>query len=123
VNTDELRAAAEYVLKVHEPRLTKKHMHAKTDEAVAILARHVQRMYDDTPVDEVWLLSVGASRQFHSLPIDAVELKFSSLPVAVWILPEAVWMYLEGKGIKENPTRGDVRRLCEALGIELREGE
>jgi len=123
MSANELRAAADHIVTASQEWPTDEWMSRRTVEAAEILARHVQRMYDETPVDEAWLLSVGASRQLHSLLIDAVELGFSSLPLAVWILPEAVWMYLEGKGIKENPTRGDVRRLCEALGIELREGE
>lgn len=112
MNHDELRAAADVFL---GPQDTSQSM-ASFYSAANTLARHVQRMYDETPVDEAWLLSVGARRQYYSLFIGAVELDFSSLPAAVW-------MYVGGKGIKKNPTRGDVRRLCEALGIKLREGE
>lgn len=101
MNTNELRAAAAKVLSAQ----------STVPLACVKLARHVQRMYDETPVDQEWWKSVvGEACVYHGV------LSFESKRnrVEVWCTYRIIAV---------AKTRGDVRRLCEALGIELREGE
>ena len=107
MNTDELRAAADVFL---GPQDTSQSM-ASFYSAANKLARHVQRMYDETPVDQKWWKSVvGEACVYHGV------LSFESKRnrVEVWCTYRIIAV---------AKTRGDFRRLCEALGIELMEGE
>lgn len=71
-------------------------------------AEYVRRMLDETPCDEEWFMSV-----FGELEIEV------SYRRGVWITH--CGLYAEGNIISKTKTRGQVRRLCEDLGIELRE--
>ena len=101
--------------------------------AIAYLAEHP--VDDDEPVTPEWLATNGFHRQqqpassniFGSdkcvpaagsvLPIVAIEFpRRNSREVPIW----AVWVYGYERNQNFCPTRGDVRRLCKALGIELK---
>jgi len=113
VNTDELRSAAAKVLSAQ----------STFSLACVKLARHVQRMYDETPVSLAFLERLRR--------VDGGDFSF----MAVRLCDDGLHLM----GVRGRPrngidglddyvapnvaTRGDVRRLCEALGIELREGE
>lgn len=86
---------------------------------IAYLAQHPAD--DDEPIDEEFLRSVGF------VDIDKNTLQFDrDLPVDVWhggVMAEAEWS-VGGERIPHElmpSTRGDLRRLASALGIELRE--
>lgn len=93
--------------------------------ANAWLAEHPED--DEQPVDEAWLRSVGFDgnldpdmkmtirpplfgRAFHYLRHTQVSFIHGQ------------W-FANGMGCEQCKTRGDVRRLCRALGIELKENE
>lgn len=123
-STDELRAAANRI--VH--RLDHDQYGLSEDVEVnhadvSKIARHVQRMYDETPV------SIGFLERLRRA--DGGDFSF----MAVRLCDDGLHLM----GVRGRPqngidglhdyvapnvaTQGDVRRLCEALGIELRERE
>lgn len=77
------------------------------------LATHIQRMYDPTPVDRNWWLSAAGAQEI-LISSGAITLDATSKYVLVLGCGYHVAATLK--------TRGDVRRLCEVMGIELREG-
>ena len=71
---------------------------------------------DDEPVTEEWLLSVGFN--------DRGVGEFVRDSLLVTRSPRYGWLYSVGAGSRlgnGNMTRDDVRRLLEALGVELNE--
>ena len=106
------------------------------------LARHVLatvREDDDEPADDTeWLDDAGFRGQNNEDNVDVYTLRDGDLVVMVALtfnrgevvssLLSITWTYVGSskvsmyRGITDNPTRSDVRRLCAALGITLREG-
>ena len=130
---DELRAAAERVAKYirkKEPDMLSvgKPMQAFMADvrkvAAAYLAEHPAD--DAEPVTEDWLLSIGFTRN----KIDQVILILESKDLGramtyITISPCELCIESDDGGsiwLGER-TRGDVRTLCRALGVEMKEGE
>lgn len=88
----------------------------------AYLAEHPAD--EDEPADHDWLISVGfiAIGDADDCPA-RVAIKGNGQMVTVLIGLDVSDLVLNCMGISEDPTRGDVRRLCKALGIEMGEGE
>ena len=96
-------------------------LHVEDDTAAGRLAKAYLADHpadDDEPVTEEWLCSVGAKKDdvsvFFPSPIQGVP--------AIEFSKEQAWLTNEdyaGVEIKLK-TRGDVRRLCAALGIEMK---
>ncbi len=81
--------------------------------AQAYLAEHPAD--DEEPITEAWLRSVGFDDE-HRLDWKNLVIKFC-VPIR-----DNFWdFYLNSTQIKPPKTRGDVRRLCKALGVELKE--
>lgn len=114
MNTDELRAAAKLVL-------SKPSVVSKYDDAANKLAQHAQRLYDETPVGEAYAESIAieVSQGKHYYTI--AERERDCVVLIRW--SGGFHLKCGGFSVSERATRGDVRRLCEALGIELKEGE
>lgn len=83
---------------------------------------------DDTPVTEEWVASLNPPRYWeagreYSWP--TVGLRYAVELAGVGGIGEPGF-YIDGRYeplyLKHVKTRGQVRRLCEALGIELKEG-
>ena len=92
-------------------------------------AELVKAEYDSLPVDEEWLRSVGFGQPEGNtnwqLPADAGPHEQSLMLVNEhwqWIayFDDDRWHWVE---LPVQKSRGDVRRLCEALGIELKSEE
>lgn len=106
---DELLAAADAVVQASQEYPGDEWYSQKTATAADKLARHVQRMYDPTPVDWKWWRSVARGKAIYHRQL-ALEYRKKSI--------EFLYGY---NTIAVMKTRGDVRRLCEVMGIELRE--
>lgn len=81
---------------------------------------------DDEPISEEWLLTVGGEHGYDGLMIDFFGP--DDITMSVFLPDGANDTCHVGMGRKSNgvpldhiKTRGDVRRLCAALGIELKE--
>jgi len=83
--------------------------------AAAYLAEHPAD--DGEPITEEWLRSVGfkVSPDFEFLFIEA-----GLRPGTIEFDPDIGWIIFGSKATRLLETRGDVRRLCAALGIELK---
>jgi hypothetical protein len=114
--SDEIRQAAELVL-------SKATIANKYDNAAQKVARAYLAENDDTAIDEAWLRAVG----FEKPPSGGLRIKSPH-----WGSPRHHCRYTQiyadkdgwwvnGLGCPTPKTRGDVRRLCGALGIELQE--
>lgn len=101
---DELRAAAK--LLVSKNTISNRYDNAGVMLAKAYLTEHL--LDDDEPVTEEWLETIGFDHGY--------------LDADYWVIEcRKLALRLNSYPVKENPTRGDVRRLCKALGIELKE--
>lgn len=95
--------------------------------AVAELLIEAERLSDPTPIDAEWLKAVGfVVSDFKCWNLEPWGPLGNRLS---WIDPawSDVWhgevVYGGQRMPKPLKTRGDVRRLCRAMGITLREGE
>lgn len=113
--SDELRAAAERFRQRTRIGIAGPGIPACDEDAHALadayLAEHPAD--DAEPVSEEWLLLVGfASSARHPQRLNVGQLSCSC---------GSLWCY-GGVVLSRTPmTRGDVRRLCQALGVELKE--
>jgi len=95
-------------------------------EALELLARHylaTTREDDGEGVTPEWLLSVGFEDDEYCFRIKHKEdgwhdhMRYTQAAVR-----KLDWKWhANGIGVRGQKTRGDVRRLCDALGIELKE--
>lgn len=69
---------------------------------------------DAEPITVDWLLSVG----FDDTGIVGVTVLFVDRLVVN--MPDRYWTYRDMALVRKHETRGEVRRLCRALGIELK---
>ena len=74
---------------------------------------------DDEPVTGYWLLSVGFTPFGEAMMWSYRLGEVVVMGVSPETLADGNWGY-NGKRLPRKKTRGDVRRLCEALGIELK---
>lgn len=85
----------------------------------AVVAAHAQNADDATPVDENWLTSIGSvidhSTKRCSWLIDGNTVSIRFFPK---IESRTASLAVGMKCVRDNPTRGDVRRLLAALGIQ-----
>lgn len=75
---------------------------------------------DGEVVTEEWLLAVGFSRDGDHL---AIHTSIAARPCNqhVQFYPRTRQWYVNGCRLENKTTRGDVRRLCRVLGVELKE--
>jgi hypothetical protein len=118
--SDELRAAAKL--------LVSKNTSNRYDNAGVMLAKVylVEHPDDDGEfVDKEWLVDIFGRdlfaerwKRYALMLCCKSDLIVSWCPACDDLAP---CLCIGTSVIKENPTRGDVRRLCKALGIELKE--
>lgn len=129
----ELRAVAERLDKDHatcDPHLWNAHRQCqwckqdRDDVEASMLARAWLAERDETPVDETWLRSVGFVTCYNDWWIQSpthesirVCYCFKSIPVQ-WAIVRDDYETPQFE-LPLLKTRGDVRRLCSALGIKL----
>lgn len=118
MNTNELRAAAERIL---EGGGGGNMAHPVDHDAMAVargyLAEHPAD--SDEPISRNWLLSVG----FKAVPSDMGSTYHDHYQLNLlnlWQFNGGPWL-VNGADWMEFTTRGSVRRLCAALGLELKE--
>lgn len=114
--SDELRAAAELIRS--KDSIANRYDNAAWNLANAYLAEHPAD--DGEPVTEAWCVSAGL---IHGLPRVSYPRVVSKFGVAVDVTfgKGNVCLWVEDVEAKVgNVTRGDVRRLASALGIELK---
>lgn len=94
------------------------------------LSPHMGREDDHLPVDEAWLRSVGGHQMFthdaalyltKQIGYDCHETGIGTMNYVGWFAANS-WQD-ESVDLGEIKTRGDVRKLCAALGITLSETE
>lgn len=105
MTNEELLAAANNWLNPEQSELSTHNWHCEADK----LARYVRRMLDPTPCDEEWWLAAAEMQTAWGNGVYAQAFKSS---VEFWVTDTT---------IANAKTRGQVRQLCAALGIELRE--
>lgn len=127
MTTDELRAAAELVVATG----THKDWSDTIDAGALAVCRDWLRLHpadDGEPVTEDWLRSVGfvtdgeyiAYFRLRSASWGHIDSHLRHTNVAVrWM--DRTWN-ANGLGCRPCETRGDLRRLCNALGITLKDG-
>lgn len=104
--SNKLRAAAK--LLVSKNTISNRYDNAGVMLAKAWLTEHPAEDGGESVTDE-WLEVIGFNRG-------------GCLDVGYWVIEcQKLALRLNSYQVKENPTRGDVRRLCKALGIELKE--
>jgi hypothetical protein len=88
-----------------------------------ILARAYLAENDDTAIDEAWLKSIAGSEwQDESINFASFDVPCIGMHVGMLEFRRSGDVQLCGPRLAHPPkTRGDVRRLCGALGIELQE--
>ena len=108
MSTKELRLDVEYVISAIKawPR---DEWPDESSDSVEAIARYVQRMLDPTPVDRAWWLSVAEAPTAFTNGVYAHGFESS------------VEFWAAGTTIANAKTRGQVRQLCSALEIELKE--
>jgi hypothetical protein len=92
---------------------------ASAQRGHAALAEQLQAKHpadSELPISEEWIRAVGFDWFYARL-----RLHFSSGIYVATLSPWLATWELGGKTIPPLNTRGDVRRLCRALGIELKE--
>jgi hypothetical protein len=114
--SDEIRQAAELVL-------SKATIANKYDNAAQKVARAYLAENDDTAIDEAWLKSIAGSEwQDESINFASFDVPCIGMHVGMLEFRRSGDVQLCGPRLAHPPkTRGDVRRLCGALGIELQE--
>jgi hypothetical protein len=121
--SEEVRAAAERLARFYggetyytvwgcEPTM---HGHQQRDERKVLDA--CLPWFDETPIDEAWLGSVGF--EWDDELEEYVALGNESLPLTFDNVLQR-WMF-GGAKVSAPRTRGDVRRLCSALSIQLKD--
>lgn len=122
MNRDELLAAAELVRNAGEI-IGSPYPHEDDARACLLacarLARHVRRLYDPTPVDEAFATAASAGEIVGSTYFPIVEREHDCVTLIRW--SGGYHLKCGGFSVAERATRGDVRRLCDALGVTLRE--
>lgn len=111
--TPEVVAAAERLIELHEPRLSKPHLRGESDELIVKVARAylAENPADDAePITAEWLEACGFTQE-----IDAASFAPDKRTWSVCIEGGSNYASLP-----DQFTRGQLRRLAEALGIELR---
>lgn len=84
-----------------------------------------RRELDQTPVDEAWLRSVGFVKDEH--PSKWTIYRDERLPVGLWKVDDgwkAMLIHSDNAAsclVRQQNTRGQLRTLCRALGVELKE--
>lgn len=123
--TPDLQAAAERCAGIFA---SNKHDYANlSDEAIAdliLLADHAAREWDGRPVDEAFLISVGADEhqtglryeKCFTIPGGAILHGYACEGPQCWL-----WTLQINSEEYENPTRGQVQQLV-GLGIQLSGG-
>ena len=129
VSEKDLRAAAEAILRGAEemPRTYPVRLFELTNEAARLavpLARARLAAHDPLPVTTEWLRAVGFTPTYPDLLVartPTTELHFDPEEP-----PGETWAYRDAEGdyayLPDQPTRGDVRRLCGVLRIPLKGG-
>lgn len=72
---------------------------------------------DDEPVTEEWLISLRWAPEGYAA-FTCLVLRHERHVLEWFTEDESLW--LNERCVHDNPTRGDVRRLCAALGVELK---
>lgn len=131
--SDELRAAAEQFLDGGNRKGTDEFDTAVKNAQLLIecgdkMARYILASHpadDGQAVDAGWLLSVGFSGSNGLYPLTTHAKDFTDGIAVQVVNPRlSVWFVSVGDRFGQIPalkTRGDVRRLCRALGIEVKE--
>ena len=85
--------------------------------AVAELTDYVRstvRLDDDEPPTPEWCEQSGAVKEGSRLyAFDTIQIRFDT--------PRGIEWHHSGGRLKDNPTRRDVRRLAEIVGVKLKE--
>lgn len=110
MNPDELLAVADAVVQALSYYPGDEWYSQKTATAADELATHVQKMYDPTPVDEAWWMAATGGRKAVGFNAGYAAINHNRVEFVAC-----------GVDFYASRERGDVRRLCEMLGIELRE--
>ena len=77
---------------------------------------------DEEPVSEEWLRSVGFADDYHASVLYCHATNDFRLRYTKVVCHQQDWTWsANGLGCANPKTRGDVRRLCKALGITLKE--
>lgn len=123
--SDELRAAAERLARDADPGrmadLGESDLFDRLRDGAAVAAAWLaEHKADDAElVTKEWLLAVGfASDGSHFRLSGWGPDRNGTVQVYRWA---SEW-FVNGSRIRSQPTRGDVRRLAKALGVELKEG-
>lgn len=116
----ETQAAAERLLKPYE-QVERPWKDGQVVARAYLRAQHPAD--DDVPVDEEWLQAVGflKGRQRLHWETRHGDWYWELGPVRCWP-KQNKWM-VGGTVVKRQTIRGDVRLLCRALGVELKEGD
>ena len=88
-------------------------------EDVCRLVQNYFAEHDETPVDEAWLLSVGATKRGTSLELGNLRITKRH---SAWSVEVSYWQHShfpDYAPLCDVKTIGDVKRLCQVLGIEL----
>ena len=125
---ERLREYAQAVLDKWELRVACSPQQELANYAIALAAAYLAET-DPTPVDEEWLRAVGFEQEHVAhLKIkddDGVELRIGTYDFRWWLVDDTETE--EGcadvviMAHNQLRTRGEVRRLCAALGIEIKE--
>lgn len=117
--SDELRAAAERILDGDMPAVDQPLWIAKSIRELCRFYLREHPSDDSEPVTEEWLRAVGF-RLMSGWPVwffrESIEIRIRSEHDSE--ANPAPFLRIAGQRIF-NPTRGDVRRLCAALGVAL----
>lgn len=84
---------------------------------------------DETPIDREWLVSLGCKRDDwgsgtadFTVPSDDIQLEIRIWADEACGIDAIIFNHLDSGNVQICvATRGDVRRLCKALGVELKE--
>lgn len=134
--TDKLKAAVDRLRKVNEDSV----WDYETEQALQCDRAAIADLYldehpedDDEPVTDQWFKEAGAEYFGEALMWSWRIGGLTVMGVLPARLPDGCWSYRTrfddkycGSGIVDLPpqkTRGDVRRLCKAIGVELKEGK
>lgn len=123
----DLRAAAERVISVHEPRLALQHPTSELDPLIVALAKAylAEHPADDEPLTRSWLESVAGYAEEHQQKV--TFFRDDAMPIGLWEVADGWKVMLihhsaaQSEIVRGLKTRGDFYRLCSALGIALKE--
>lgn len=83
---------------------------------------HTRHRDDLTPVDEDWLRPLCVRVSDLESYWTIADIQHTSIYVVRWSYKPFRWhLKVSDVTVSENATRGDVRRICSALGVPLKE--